>query len=80
MKRTAAERSEEWRAEVVPAEVDLSRSSVERACYALRLLRAAVGGAEAPGAGRAGLRPPAAAGGAVGGVSGGGSQQGGERE
>jgi len=40
MKRTAAERSEEWRA--VPAEVDLSRSSVERARYALGLLRAAV--------------------------------------
>ena len=42
MKRTAAERSEEWRAEAVPAEVDLSRPSVEQARYALGLLREAV--------------------------------------
>jgi len=41
MKQAAAERSGEWRAEAVPAEVDLSQSSVERARYALKLLRAA---------------------------------------
>lgn len=42
MKRTAAERNGEWRAAAVPAEVDLSQSSVERARYALGLLREAV--------------------------------------
>jgi hypothetical protein len=41
MKRTA-ERRAGWRAEAVPAEVDLSGLSVERARFALGRLRAAV--------------------------------------
>jgi len=52
MKRTA-ERREKWRVEAVPAEVDLSGLSVERARFALGRLREAVaarqaGGHEAP--------------------------------
>ena len=42
MRQMGAARRAEWRVEAVPAEVDLSRSSVERALYALGLLRAAV--------------------------------------
>ncbi len=53
MKRTV-ERCEEWRVEAVPAEVDLSGLSVERARFALGRLREAVaarkaGGEDAPG-------------------------------
>ena len=52
MKRTA-ERREEWRVAAVPAEVDLSGLSVERARFALGRLREAVaarkaGGEDAP--------------------------------
>jgi hypothetical protein len=48
MKRTA-ERREGWRAEAVPAEVDLSGLSVERARFALGRLRAAVAARKAGG-------------------------------
>lgn len=41
MERTAEGR-EEWGVEVLPAEVDLSHLSVERACFALGRLRAAL--------------------------------------
>jgi len=37
-----AEGREEWGVEVLPAEVDLSHLSVERACFALGRLRAAL--------------------------------------
>ena len=37
-----AEGREEWGVEVLPAEVDLSHLSVERACFALDRLRAAL--------------------------------------
>jgi hypothetical protein len=50
MKRTA-ERREEWRVEAVPAEVDLSGLSVERARFALGRLREAVGARKAGGEG-----------------------------
>ena len=48
MKRTAARR-EEWRVEAVPAEVDLSGLSVERARFALGRLREAVAARKAGG-------------------------------
>ena len=37
-----AEGREEWGVEMLPAEVDLSHLSVERACFALGRLRAAL--------------------------------------
>ena len=46
MERTA-ERHEEWGVETLPAEVDLSRLSVERARLALGRLRAAVAACQA---------------------------------
>ena len=60
MKRTVAERRGELRAAAVPAGVDLSLASVERARWALRLLRAALAAQksserDAPDFGR---RPP----------------------
>ncbi len=50
MKRTA-ERRAGWRAEAVPAEVDLSGLSVERARFALGRLREAVAARKAGGEG-----------------------------